>query len=154
MKIVHFIILSLLAVSGFSAEWNGIAFRSDGNAVFAVDAEGKSVWSNTGLLFRERYTPMFERPVVKFSAAQKPFRGDVPMLQRFGRLHVILEKSLIEPASGNVLVSLDLATQGKLVFRRDSGRTKFVRFVSLIGDTLTIERADGTILTLDVATGE
>jgi len=76
------------------------------------------------------------------------------MLQRFGRLHVILEKSLIEPASGNVLVSLDLATQGKLVFRRDSGRTKFVRFVSLIGDTLTIERADGTILTLDVATGE
>ena len=150
VKLVFLFVLLLFAASGSAAEWNGIAFRSDGNAVFAVNADGKPVWSNTGLLFRERYTPELER----FVGMPKPLRDDVPMLQRFGRLHVILEKSLSAPTSGNVLVSLDLATQGKLVFRRDSGRTKFVRFVLLVGDTLTVERADGTTLTLDVATGK
>ena len=155
MRLVILCVLLFFTVSGFAAEWNGIVFHSDGNAVFAVDADdkptwNKAVWSATGLLFRERYTPELER----FAGMPKPLRDDVPMLQRFGRLHVILEKSLTVPTSGNVLVSLDLATQGKLVFRRDSGTAKFVRFVSLIGDTLTIERTDGTTLTLDVATGK
>ena len=150
LKFSTFFVFFAFAASGFAAEWDGVTFRSDGNAAFAVSADGKPVWSATGLLFRERYTPELER----FEGAPKPFRDDVPMLQRFGRLHIILEKSLIEPTSGNVLVSLDLATQGKLVFRRDSGRAKFIRFVSLVGDALTIERTDGTTLTLDVATGE
>ena len=153
LRLSVFYLMSAFAVSGLAAEGNDITFRSDGNAVFAVDTGGKPVWSKTGLLFRERYTPAFERSAIKFSTTQRPFRDDVPMLQRFGRLHVILEKSP-EPANSNVLVSLDLAAQGKLVFRRDSGTVKFVRFVSLIGDTLTVERADGTTLTLDVATGE
>ena len=145
--------VSALAVSGLATEWNGVTFRSDGNAVFAVSATGKPMWSETGLLFRERYTSAAERCAGRLSATQRPFRNDVPMLQRFGRLHVILEKTF-EPTDGNVLVSLDLATQGKLVFRRDSGQTRFVRFVSLVGDTLTLELADGSTLLLDVATGE
>ena len=148
MKIVPVVILSLFALSGFSAEGNNITFRSDGNAVFAAAADGKPVWSETGLLFRERYTSEFKPSVTK-----KPFRGDVPMLQRHGRLHVILEKSP-ESTRGNVLVSLDLATQGKLVFRRDSETVRFVRFVSLAGDTLTVERDDGSTLVLDIATGQ
>ena len=149
MKLFFVFFMSLFAAVGFTAERSAVAFRSDGNAVFAVGADGKPVWSETGLLFRERYTPTFERSVAK----PRPLRDDVPMLQRFGRLHVILEKSF-EQSGGNVLVSLDLATQGKLVFRRDSGRTRFVRFVSLVGDTLTVERADGSTLSLDVATGQ
>ena len=132
----------------------GVVFRSDGNAVFAVSAaDGQPVWSQTGLLFRERYTPTFERSAVKSLRKKQPFRNDVPMLQRFGRLYVLLEKSP-ESVDGNVLVSLDLATQGKLVFRRESGRTRFVRFVSLVGDTLTVECADGSTISLDVATGK
>ena len=150
LKLLAFLSMFMFIVPVFAAEWGDVVFCSDGNAVFAVDADGKPAWSNTGLLFRERYTPELER----FVGMPKPLRDDVPMLQRFGRLHVILEKSLTVPTSGNVLVSLDVVMQGKLVFRRDSGRTKFVRFVSLVGDTLTVERADGTTLTLDVATGE
>ena len=152
MRVLRIVLFSMFAASGFAAEWDGVTFQSDGNAVFAVNAEGKPVWSATGLLFRERYSPMSERAAAEFSAMKRPLRDDVPMLQRFGRLHVILAKSP-EPTDGNVLVSLDLATQGKLVFRRDSGTATFARFVSLIGDTLTIEHTEGTMLTLDVATG-
>jgi len=145
------LLLFLIPVSGLLAERNTVTFRSDGNAVFAVDADGQPVWSKTGLLFQERYSS--KRSATRFSKTSQPFRDDVPMVQRFGRLHVILEKSP-EATGSNVLVSLDLATQGKLVFRRDSGRTRFVRFVSLLGDTLTVECADGATLSLDVAVGE
>ena len=150
LRLSVFLFILVFTVSGYAAERMEVAFRSDGNAVFAFDVNGKPVWSETGQLFRERYTLELER----ISEGLRPFRDDVPMLQRFGRLHIILEKSPIGPMSGNVLVSLDIATQGKLVFRRDSGRIRFVRFVSLVSDALTVEHADGATLTLDVATGE
>ncbi len=149
-----FFVLLLIPISGFAVEWNGVEFRSDGSAVFAVK-DGKPVWSDDGLLFRERYTPVFERTAVKAASKPQPFRADVQILQKFGRLYVILEKTS-EPVGGNVLVSLDLATEGKLVFRRDSDRdrtSRFVRFVSFVGDTLTVELADGATVSFDVATG-
>ncbi len=148
--------LITLASSGFVAAEESVRFQSDGSAVFAVDTTtSKPVWSDDGLLYRERYSIDVERLSELERRRVRPIRP-VPMLQRHGRLYVILEKTTA-PNRPNVLVSLDIQTEGKLVFRRDSvhGRpVRFVRFVSLIGDDLTVELADGSTTVWDVATGE
>ncbi len=136
-----------------------VLFRSDGNAVYAMDASSnRPAWSEDGLLFRERYAPGYpneEEP----SDVGVPEFVETPMLSRHGRLYVLLDKYPRKPEQGNVLIALDVPSQGKLVWRLDAARPvrrhdgRFRQIEKLEGDTLHV-LADGerTIL-IDVATG-
>lgn len=160
-----FIQICTLVIATSSGET--VRFLSNGNAVYAVDAAtGRPVWSDDGLLFRECYDPLFQDDEETDSTERIVPTSDgagVPMLIRHGRLYVILEKRLEnhaeinpnerpgpdEPSKvrdlDNVLVALDLRSQGKLVWRLDStmvlrdDRVRWVGFRSLDGDLLGVE---------------
>ena len=150
-----------------------IQFRSDGNGIWAFSKEtAKPVWSREGLLYRERYDrsvgkEMYDFPSRAFVESEEQ---EIPMLCKHGRLYGILSKYPprsrlglvdVDKRTGNVLVALDLETEGQLVFLIDSAtliydgkrQNRFQAIRSLDGDVLTVETIDGTLIGIDVSTG-
>lgn len=121
-----------------------VLYRTNGTNVYAFDSKsGKGRWSDDGIIYSEEQPDEIDE-------------SSVPFFTRSNRLYALL----LSRDAPNILISLDLRAEGRLLWRHEPmkfGFFKFERFLDIKGDSLRISgfnpEGNRKIVIIDVATG-